>query len=410
VSRANLTTANATFANVLVRNDHHTRRAGVESATRDAAERAGAGGGADVPATPIVSVQRTETGQQTDTCLRCDPELARIAVAIHKANQLRVWVVMREMTRQTSHMALKRDKIREALRQHGVTFTDRSFNRWIVAGDKTFWNIDVGANVIYPASPVLVAQRLLKLCADAKLYDLYTTNHPGQRKDMFIDVSGTNTRAFEQHVYETWMASRNNPSISRWTLSRLWDRHPVSLRLLEDGSQLEILANFAFCDIENSEYVPFDAEGERRRDVHKVKIDGRYGWQWQISNTYFAPRIRQNDKRGVSRRVLYTLKRKHPELQATSASDADGETVGSLNRSHKMFYSSRAKALSNAKSYGEMVRYVLLGREDGNKAIYEVSPDGRERFEFWSCAATLRRTGESVHSSAMCSEVVSHPF
>ncbi len=67
-----------------------------------------------------------------------------------------------------------------------------------------------------------------------------------------------------------------------------------------------------------------------------------------------------------------------------------------------MFYSSGEKARSNARSYGDMIRYVLLGREDGNKGLYQVSPDGKDRFEFWSCADSLRRRGVGVHSSAMC--------
>lgn len=346
-----------------------------------------------------------------EVALRCDAELARIGVALHQSSEFRLWIIQREMTRQTGSMAFTRAQIRTQLKTYGIPFSERSLSRWLHRGHERYWNIDSRAGLIYPASPVLVATRLIDYCKAHELYDLYITNHPGQRRDMYITVTGGNYRSFERRVYEAWMASRNNPSLSRWTLSRLWNRDAVSLRLLERDSRIEKLQNFAFCDLENSEYTPFDAEGQRRKDVHRVKIEGHYCWQWQISNTYFAPVTRQHHKRGISRRVFYTVKKNFPEIQATSASDAEAESLGSLNRTHRMFYSTNEKARSNAKAHGEAIRYVLLGREDGNMGLYEVSPDGKERFEFFSAAATMRRrAGDTVHSSAMCNEVVACPF
>lgn len=362
-------------------------------------------------------LSRTENGSISDTAslqylhsssLRCDPELARIAVALHFAALLHLWVILRQMCRESRYNGFTRDAIRAAFTSYGVPFSERNLSRWLHRGHGLFWQLDPGAKLVYPASPVTVALNLLRHCKRFNLHDLYITNYPGQRRDMFIDVSG-NTRAFERHVYEAWMASRNNPTISRWTLERLWNRTAVSLRALEKGSHIQVVTNYAFCDMEFSDYVPFDMEGERRADVKPVTIDGRRCWQWQISNTYHAPTIRQHDKRGVSRRVYYTVKIKYPEIQATSASDAGAESLGSLNRSHKMFYDSREKARSNANQHGEMIRYALLGYDDGNRGLFEVTPDGGTRFEFWSCAETLRRRG--VHSSAMCDKVMAcEPF
>jgi hypothetical protein len=227
VSRANLTTANATFANVLVRNDHHTRRAGVESATRDAAERTGAGGGAtwedargiqlDAPVNPIAQVW-------------VDCELGRVAICRHELPEFRVWNYA-HVAADGSGRILKSELYTRCI-QLGIATNRSTFAGIIARGNRLYWRERGG--YLYLTSWKKLASKLTKW--EAKYApDHVATNRPGQRR-VQLDLTGS-LKLAHALIYNGWIAVKSEKlgyvEIARSTLSALWNRSKKQLLAYE---------------------------------------------------------------------------------------------------------------------------------------------------------------------------------
>jgi hypothetical protein len=279
VRSPNTTLANATFANVLVRNDHHTRRAGVESATRAAAERTGAGGAA--------------TFTPSDKHVLTDCELGRLCQARKQFSEFRLWSYGVK-TSDGSGRILKSDLFKTA-QQLTLVSCKRTFNDIIQRGNGLYWQ--ARGQYIYLAGWKRLARRQTKWAAK-HAPDLVSTNLPGQRR-VWLDLSGTREQGHVA-IYNGWLAIKAEKNgyidISRWTLTRLWRRSVPALIRWERLAGIRIEQRYAEHPDINNPLVPAHA------DLH-LRTDGSEYASWRISNRFYPAPIQSHGQAGQRKKV-----------------------------------------------------------------------------------------------------------
>jgi hypothetical protein len=371
VTRANLTLATATFANVLVRNDHHTRRAGVESATRAAAERTGGWERARQqraerrgsiylpPTTGDVSLNLT-TEIQTDTdCLRTDSELARMcAIGFKQYHLFQRWLPLHELTRQTGKQGFTYAEFDALMLRYGVKGCDTYNHRLLKRGDGFYWRLHDG--MIYPTGYVALCKRAIQHAHERGLHDLYLYgNHPGQRRDMYISPSGAGAD-FEGAVLAAWYGAHGCPTISRHTLEVLLYRDARSIRRMERRACIRITYNEA--QTTDPAAVPLKADGTLRGDVtHANGV-----WSYRLPNTYQPRMTRQHPYKGQGRKAACWFKHWLSSNRLPGDQGAAHEinpVCGKLNSIGRNYCES-AEALKASRKRGcKRVLHVATGRQ-----------------------------------------------
>ncbi len=275
-----------------------------------------AGGGVDFPASsrvgglvsavsPLNNIADTSPADLQylhNSSLRCDVELARIAVGLHQSAQMRLHIILSEHTRETGFNYINRADLMALLERYGVKYTRHNLNRWLRAGQGVYWRLTTYGR-IYLVSYERLAVNLTIEAHRHGLPDLVNTNLPGQTKSMYIDVRSSNLLQFEAHCLKAWYANRNNPTISRFTLKRLWNRDERSVRHLEALANIAVIPN----EVETTEpsHVPLQADGTLRSDVFRTKdAYQRTVYHFRLPNTYQAGIVRQHHRRGSTRRVF----------------------------------------------------------------------------------------------------------
>jgi hypothetical protein len=355
--------------------DHHTRRAGVESATRAAAERTGAGGAATwedarqqratrlgVSYLPPADVQSNlTTDLQTDTdCLRTDGELARIcAIGFKQYHLYQRWVTLHHATRQTGKQGFTYAEFDALMLRYGVKGCDTYNTRLLRNGDGFYWRLHDG--MIYPTGYVALCKRAIQHAHVRGLHDLYLYgNHPGQRRDMYISVSGSGAD-FEGAVLSAWYGAHGCPTISRHTLEVLLYRDARSIRRMEKRACIRITYNEA--QTTDPAAVPLKADGSLRGDVtYKNGV-----WSSRMPNTYTPRMTRQHPYKGQGRKASCWFKHWLSSNRLPGDQGAEGLVIdkpfGKLNSIGRNYCES-AEALKASRKRGcKRVLHVATGRQ-----------------------------------------------
>lgn len=324
-------------------------------------------------------------------------ELARLAVALHFALAFRVWLVIHQLAYETNTTGFTRAEIEAALRRYNVKFSQRNLTRWLRLGvaDGLFWHYDTITRRYYHRGYVSLSETLVNHCIDAGKLALIETNFPGQRKPVHINVASDNLLQFESNCYEGWIGSRENLQISREMQSTLWDRTlPVILSWERSNTNVLKTASFTFCDEDNYEAIPKQADGSWRPDVRRTVLFNRDVIAWQLPNCYRVRRVRQHAYKGQLRRAYVRIKKSILALQpADDCEYGSGLSAasGGANRIAKRYFSSNKGAKQSAKLTGERGRHVFKGRWGDRYNYFEYTPDGKEQFTFWHCRKVFRR-------------------
>jgi hypothetical protein len=223
--------------------------------------------------------------------VRLDPELGRLALALNKTGEFRVWVVARHCFGQPGWV--ERDTLYGRLKTHGVIHTKRHFNRLLAKGEGLFWGLAPDGRV-WLRGYVKVSQRLTQLAARTAP-ELVATNIPGTN-DVYLRVSG-DIGDFKARLYAGWLAYRQDPKIARCTLAALFGCSEDTLRNWEArlGGVVEVITNYAQSAADPKEddtiidYLP----------EHAYSYVTRYGQirlRWQQPNRYRTHGIREHPK------------------------------------------------------------------------------------------------------------------
>jgi hypothetical protein len=302
--------------------------------------------------------------------IRVDPDLARVSIGLLKANLFRLWIIARSLTRRADGSGtIAKRSLKSALPAHDIHYTRQHINRLIAAGDGLFWNI--GDERLFIRSSQFVSQRLT-LEALATSPALVLNNRPGSR-DMYVSLSGS-LADWESQLYAAWMASRNNPTISRERLSALFNRTDETLRQWEAkrSEQLKVRTNYAQCA--DPESLPFTPPLHCRAYV--ATKDGKHSirLRWQLPNTYLVSGYREHARRGQARKVRKVV-------NALLHEPAD-LWRGGLLHGQKRYFDKAERLHGYRKKYVDAaVTYLWLGENRWRHGIYEYTSTGYKETE-----------------------------
>ena len=93
---------------------------------------------------PVIVAQplRPASDAAQTACFQVDPELGRLAVVLHLAPALRLWVVIRQYVREHEGSGwIDRQSLLDALKAQGITYSARHLRRVLASGEGLFWNV-----------------------------------------------------------------------------------------------------------------------------------------------------------------------------------------------------------------------------------------------------------------------------
>jgi hypothetical protein len=327
---------------------------------------------------PAKGEDDTLTPATTGLTVRVDPELARLAVALNKAGEFRVWLIARHFFGQPGWV--EKERLREVLATEQIA-SRRQVDRVLKQGDRLFWGRSPSGRIFLRAY-VRVAERLTRLARETQP-QLVATNVPGAR-DVYLRVGGT-LGAFKAQVYAGWLTHREAPKISRQVLAALFGCSQETLRNWERelGSSLAVVPNYAQCAVD-PRLDDWVASHIPEHSYSYVTSRGQMRIRWRQPNSYNPQRIRQHPHKGQSRKA---------RTKAISAAwyqpvelCAHGLATLAFDRSHRVprRYFATAKALRaflerlKRRKRGQplIARYVSRGEDRNRHGIWELSPDG----------------------------------
>lgn len=254
-----------------------------------------------------------------NSTIRIDPELGRVAVALHLSSEFRLWTVVRDMIRQLQAEGkpdnyVMVDALISALKTHGINYTRANVRLLLKNGqNRGFWTIHAGR--VYITGVKRVAAILTRMAIDNDIP--VDRDKPGIR-DWYIRVSGE-IGEFNAHVYAAWLAANDNPTISRQTLQALWNRERPTLQTWERLAKIKTIENYAQTkEIEDPRIPDHAVSGRMRESAESTTI----GYRWQRPNTYSAPKkLREHGHKGQARKVRKTVNvvcetAQHPDSMA----------------------------------------------------------------------------------------------
>lgn len=301
--------------------------------------------------------------------LRIDPELGRLAIALHCAAELRIWVVLRQYVREQGGSGwIERSHLAQVLQAEGVRYTARHLRRLLGGGEEGFWNAT--RQRVYMRSWSHLAAHLTRLAEKTRCGES-DHNQPGVR-EMYVTVEGS-LEGWEAQLYAAWLAYRNNPTISRSQLSLLFGRDKTVLRRWEQtrlAGVVTVRPNFAQCPNHETffEHIPQHAlqyvawVRGRGRPYKVIRI------RWQLPNSYQVGSIKQHYKKGQASKVRRRVN------QAADTLPVDERRDGW----HERLYFDQAATLRRfVRRHPEAeARYLWRGENRLRQGIFEINESG----------------------------------
>ena len=294
--------------------------------------------------------------------IRVDPELARMAVGLHLASGFRLWSILRHLSREGDGSGkVARSDFKSALHHYRIDYSRQHLNKLLRDGEGLFWN--TSRHEIYLRSSIFVAQQLTQRALDQNR-DLLR-NKPGVT-EVLLSPCGS-LEQWHATIYAGWLTHRNNPTISREVLSKLFNRDEDTLRRWEQNhlsKKVTVRKNYAQCASTETwnkvrpepclTYIAHTKEGYKARFL------------WQIPNTYRVKGIKTHHHGGQSKKV-----RKAVNQQLLKP--ANKWRGGSLIR--KLYFDTSKQLRSYLKEY-EGVYYLWRGTNRYDHGIFEATETG----------------------------------
>ena len=337
------------------------------------------------PPTPTDPLANPPDSNSPELTVKIDPELARVAVGLRKTGEFFIWCIGQHHFGQPGHTT--RDALAERVAATGVITSRRHFNRLLKQGAGLFWGLDAHGNV-YLRAYVKVSKHLTQMATDQapKLVD---TNIPGVRP-VHIPV-GDSLNHFKAHIYLGWLTYRQDPTISRATLTRLFNCTKVTLRNWEKllGPKLTRVTNYtqtAIHPLEDdrvTDYLP-------DHSYTYVTRKGQIRIRWRTSNTYQTTGIREHAHKGQARKARTVAARTawyQPVEICEHAPFVSTEKVA-FDRSHRVprqYFDTPdqlQRLIARMEKQGipavtpQTPRYVYRGTDRHQHGIWELSLDG----------------------------------
>ena len=309
--------------------------------------------------------------------LRSDPELGRLAVALHLAHQYRLWIIARALDRGAggSGFVQKQDLIKQ-LAFYRIKYTDRRLRRLIMEGQGIFWRQDrKRRDRLYLVSWQQVALHLIQQ-AEAQGIPI-GFNKPGARQQL-VDVSG-GLETWQARLYAAWIAYRAGEaglSIARATQAALFGRSEKTIRQWENQHLSGVVTKRFDYEQHPDDCCTQDELYERQHQIpdHATVYTAVTGQgvvkrrHWQRPNTYFS-KIRSHVHRGQARGV-----RTRVNCAISADTDSGPWRSNYTVEAHLKRVKSRKFRLGEDGDVNQLV-HVLLGERTG-RGIWElVMPD-----------------------------------
>ena len=331
---------------------------------------------------PKIKPTAALTGAQTKA-LRVDPELGRLCVVLHLAPALRLWVVIRQHVRDHAGSGwIDRPSLLEALRTQGIAYSARHLRRVLASGEGLFWNAT--HERVYMRSWAYLAATLTSMAMTANIGRI-ERNRPGAR-EMYVSVTGS-LEQWEANLYAAWFAYRNNPTISRSELCKLFGRDKATLRHWEKerlAGQFTVRQNYAQCPSfeEFYKHIPQYATNYTAWVRWNGKLKKTARIRWQLPNTYLAGVIKQHHKKGQAAKVRRRVN------AVTETMPADERRGGW----HRLYFDQAETLRQFVRNHPEAeAPYVWRGENHWKHGIFEINESG---FPLTHCLERARLADE----------------
>lgn len=252
--------------------------------------------------------------------LRADAELTRLGIALDYAGCTRLYILMRELSRQgKGRNSVDKKTLFEGVKAHGIKCGWRNYQSILTDGNGVFWR--VYKRRVYHFSPARVARNLTTLALEAGHAGMVTKDRPG-RRDMYIRVDGS-LQQFEAFSYNAWIADNENPTISRAELELLWNRSAKQLRTWETVANIQSTPNELHTRDLDDPRIPQPFQSKNGQTYHRtypVRFEvspGTFelGIAWRIANSYQAAPARQHPRKGQAFKTRRAVNQVIDDLQ-----------------------------------------------------------------------------------------------
>jgi hypothetical protein len=322
-----------------------------------------------LPASYLDSPETSSSIQPDTDCLRIDAELARMCgIGFKQYALLQRYLPLHQLSRDTGKQGFTRAEFDAVLLRYGVKGCDYHNTRLLHRGNGFYWRLHGG--MIYPVGYTELVKRTIQHAYDHGLHDLYLYgNHPGQRRDMYISVSGSGAD-FEAGILAAWYGLHGCPTISRYTLEVLLARDARSIRRMERRACIHITYNEA--QTTDPAAVPLKPDGKLRGDV--TYSNGV--WSSRMPNTYTPRMTRQHPRRGQGRKAACWFKHWLEQARLPGRPQAKVTNLGDLG-----------KLNSVSRTYCETDRALNASRKRGVVDVLYVATLGRNKGLVWAVDA-----------------------
>lgn len=301
-------------------------------------------------------------GASDSPTLRVDPELARMSIGLQLASLLRVWIVGRSITSsQSGSGKISKKELKAVLRRFDVVYTRQYLNYLLRAGEDFFWN--TSQHHLYVRSSQYVAKQVTqRACQEHP--DLLS-NKAGVT-DVLLSPAGS-LEQWEATIYAGWLAHRDDPTISREILSKLFNRSADTLRRWESEHLAETVTkrkNYAQCDSVKT----WDTIRPAYSQTYIAKTSTGYKTRicWQLPNTYKTKGIKIHRHRGQAQKVRKAV---NYELQQPANHWRGGFARCSL-------YFDSVKRLRSYLKKHPGTYYLWRGKNKHQQGIFEATSTG----------------------------------
>ena len=311
-----------------------------------------------------LEARRSPVLQPDTPSLRADPELGRVCVCLYRAAEFRLYTIARDLTRQANGSGkVSRRRLCQTLEFYQITYSRRHLNRLFKAGDGLFWRLT--STHLYITNPGRAAALLA-----AKAPEHFSTNLPGVR-DVYLSPSGS-LEQWEAAIYAGWLTHRENPTISRPALEKLFNRSSDTLRRWEQDRLDDVVAirtNYAQCPNPTGEFHRYLPDHSQPY-LANVKFNGAWVQQprvyWRLPNSYQTKKIRQHPHKGQASKV-------RKAVNASLDRPADRKRGGDheLRR-----YFDNAKHLKDFTARHGSIGYIWRGENRRKAGVFEINRNG----------------------------------
>jgi hypothetical protein len=219
------------------------------------------------------------------TPVRVDPGMAPlIAHTVSDFNAFRLWLIAHclssEMHQGSGRVGV--DELRMALPSFGIEVSDRSFRRWLAAGEGVLFHVTVDRALYLVSYKRLWRDLTLKL-VETDQVDIAEACAPVNR--VWLDLAGS-LQPFKARLYAAWVQTRRKAghiTVSRAFLSILWNIHANTLREWETLTGVTIQENYAQYAGNNIRLIP-DHARPYAVTFRNGQTEARH--TWRMVNTY----------------------------------------------------------------------------------------------------------------------------